>query len=71
MKTSIDIQDQVWEALKFEAIRQRRPLTEIVDEVLVAYLKKKEALIDIPPPRVDRRRREHRKDRKAKKGGKS
>ena len=39
MKTSIEIQDQVWQVLRLIAVTNTRPATEIIDEALRSYLR--------------------------------
>ncbi len=41
VKTSLKIRGELWEAAKIRAAREKKPLAEVVNDALAAYLKGK------------------------------
>ena len=43
VKVTLTLQDQGWEAMRIQAIREKRSASDIIDELIAAYLKRKGA----------------------------
>jgi hypothetical protein len=41
VKVTLTLHDQGWEALRIQAIREKRSASNIIDELIAAYLKRK------------------------------
>jgi hypothetical protein len=41
VKVTLTLQDQGWEELRILAIREKRSASDIIDELIAAYLKRK------------------------------
>ena len=57
MKTTIDIDDELFRAAKIQAVETRRPFREVVDAALRAYLRAGGASADRSAEAADRDRR--------------
>jgi predicted CopG family antitoxin len=41
VKVTLTLEDKAWEALRIRAIREKRSASDIIDELIAAYLKRK------------------------------